>query len=193
MRLLVVLHEELNGPLQREVDDFGDRYLENYLGIDFDPHFLAREFPAMYPHVQHGDLTAENVYLDETRQTWDVIDWDWLGGGYSPLFDLFSIIRSVGLTQGSPATGDWSADALRSYVRTFFSENPLSGFQRDFLAFYCDRFKIDGSLTFEYFKLFLLWRCNRYRLDGAAWPGALNVWQDMLKFAVSHPREFALI
>ncbi|MGH9486479.1 MAG: methyltransferase domain-containing protein [Terriglobales bacterium] len=45
--------------------------------------------------IQHGDWTVENVFLGSDGVV-EVIDWESVGPGYPPLFDLFTILQSTG-------------------------------------------------------------------------------------------------
>jgi len=193
VQFLIRLHTKLNEHLSHKVPDLGRRYLENYLNFDLASPSGGALPPFASPSVQHGDLTAENVYLDHDTRRWEVIDWEWLGGGYPPLFDFFSLLRSIGAWRDSHLRGDSHTKTLRSFVRVFFGKGPFSNLEKEMLHTYCAGLKIDANLAFSYFRYFLLWRCNRYRLHGAAWHGASRVWEDLLRYAIVHAGEFALM
>jgi hypothetical protein len=192
VEFLAALHQELNGQLCDAVVGYGTQYLEDYLHLGLNSDRSRDRTLAQGPRVQHGDLTAEHLFLNESEQEWEVLDWEWLGDGYPPLFDFFSLLRSIGSSQDGRRFRTWAEKFRSSFIQVFFTKGRLSSLQREMLLSYCDRSQIDAGHAFGYLKWFLLWRCNRYRLDGAAWPGAQSVWEDLLWYAVIHERDFAL-
>jgi hypothetical protein len=187
---VVGLHQVLNEKLREKVPHFGHRYLENYLSICPVPGGPnGTDFPEA-TWVQHGDLSADNVFFNHKQTSWSIIDWEWLGSGYTPLFDLLTFLRSVGASHESSEGSDWRNEFLRSSIQTFFRRNPLSNLQKELLYGYCERMKVDSQRIFDYFMQFLIWRCNRYRLDGGADPNAITVWEKLVAYAAGHEHEF---
>lgn len=49
---------------------------------------------------QHGDFAAVNLFYDRDARRWTAIDWEWAAAAYPPLFDLFTLIASLGYLDG---------------------------------------------------------------------------------------------
>jgi ubiquinone/menaquinone biosynthesis C-methylase UbiE len=45
---------------------------------------------------QHGDLSVDNIFFDTKTGRIEVLDWADLGGGFPPLYDLFTLLYSTG-------------------------------------------------------------------------------------------------
>jgi hypothetical protein len=112
--------------------------------------------------------------------------------GYPPLFDLFSLFRSIGAVEVRPTPGSWQEQFFRAFRETFFQRSWLGAAQRELLGSYCGRTGVSPALVYDYFLQFILWRCHRFRSVSTAPKEALRVWESLLDFTVAHKDRFSL-
>ena len=185
------IQAEISRLHQYKIRVIGKEYFQNYMGV---PDDLLNETVwnlSDRKQVQHGDFTGVNIFLDDMNGTWGVIDWAGLGAGYPPLFDLFSLLRSLGYRERQDASQNEFQRYFDSFVDSFFRDNWFTRFEAGLVESYCRSYGVDYKNIFIYFLGYLLFQCNKYRLDYNL-PEFQGNYEQMLEYSVRNRSRFAL-
>ncbi|MGH9477413.1 MAG: methyltransferase domain-containing protein [Terriglobales bacterium] len=138
--------------------------------------------------VQHGDWTVENVFVDQGGGI-EVIDWESLGDGYPPLYDIFSLIASTGyLTPEARRQQykDRGEFGLASFISLFFSDHDgLPRAAGEHLAAACAELSVETTRIPQLLAAFLTVRVNYYRAIGSHEASQLH--RRLLEYTAKHP------
>ncbi len=146
VEMQIFVRERCTKTIRNDVPVLRKEYLDNYLGIPLD--FDSCD-PGLYSdHVQHGDFTTVNVYLNTRRKEWGIIEWEGMARGYPHLLDLFCCITSVGFT--GKETGSLSRDEIshRSFVDTYFGDCWFTNYAAQLVKRYCEYFHFENMRCF---------------------------------------------
>lgn len=129
--------------------------------------YFGKSFSIALPAwTQHGDLSVENISIDQTTGEITVFDWIDMAKGFPPLYDFFELLYSTGyLRPGEEATrfsGEierWSA----TFNGIFFCETGFSLLAQNLMLRGCERLKVKPELIPALLIEYLLVRTHYYR------------------------------
>jgi ubiquinone/menaquinone biosynthesis C-methylase UbiE len=116
--------------------------------------------------IQHGDLSAENIFLDQETGRIEVVDWADLASGFPPLYDFFQLFFSTGYLAPADETVRFSGELERwiaSFNGIFFTDTQFGRTVREFILRACERLKILPELIPSLLVEFLLIRTHYYQ------------------------------
>lgn len=115
-------------------------------------------------HVQHGDFTIENIFVDSAHGKITVVDWEHTTGEVTPLYDAFSLLISA-----LPLANVWEkgtelkqGSLQRNYVQAFFGEGRWAEMFTRLLSKACHRCAIPQDEMWQHFVEFLVLRINLF-------------------------------
>lgn len=185
------LQQYLTRHMRDRMPALDTRYLENSTGVRHQYLDDSRRLEEYTKYVQHGDYTDVNLLYDRASRSWGIIDWEWTSSGYPPLFDIFYLTLSLGITMAADSHGDALQYRLQSFLDTFFDKNDFSMFVRDRLDWYCAESGTNREMTFDYFLDFLLFLYNKYKLAYAL-PEYEKKHGTMILYALNNRDRFSL-
>jgi len=163
----------------RDVRLIGTSWREVPQEFDNQPHIRAaieraRYFvgPSANPDsrttwIQHGDLTAENIFVGPETGRIEVLDWDDLAGGLPPLYDIFHFFYSVLCLVPSDQKVKFPNTEERyiaSFNAAFFSNSGFARIVRDLILHACERLGVSSDLIPSLLLEFLILRTHYYSL-----------------------------
>jgi hypothetical protein len=189
--ILIHVHDALTSRLRDSVSAIPDRYYEHSLnvpGASFNTPARRADYRGI---VQHGDFTDVNIVYDENNDLWGIFDWEWMGTGFPPFFDLYFLLSSLGF--GSTTAGDLDhlGNYRQSMIETFYSKNWFSDLAVSMITTYGRFFDVPIEKCHDYFLDFLLFQYNKHRLDYHS-PGYVQMFESMLAYASAHPHAFIM-
>jgi len=130
-----------------------------------------RYFQTVFPEssstwIQHGDLSVENVHLDQKTGEFEVFDWCDLAGGLPPLYDLFQFFYSTGYLSPTDETVRFASEEDRwiaTFKAVFLSDSLFGRVTRRLILHACERLKISPDEVPALLLEFLIIRSNYYR------------------------------
>jgi SAM-dependent methyltransferase len=117
-----------------------------------------------YDHawVQHGDFTVENVFVESSRATFTVVDWQHMVRGVPPFYDilsmLLSLIPAVTIEGWSGSNPPPARD--KQFLTAFFIKGEWADLFKRALLSVCDRLGITQDSVWAMFLEFLVLRTN---------------------------------
>ncbi|MCW8855335.1 MAG: aminoglycoside phosphotransferase family protein [Gammaproteobacteria bacterium] len=172
--------------LSHKVSAIDNDYFYNYLNAPLDD-ILSNESD-FFHYIQHGDFAVNNVFLDEVSNEWGVIDWEWLGSGFPPLFDLFSLFTSIRFSKGGVTKYDAFEGYYISFTDSFFDKNWFSEFLIGLVKRYCNHYDLSMDDVYRYFIAFILFHCNKFRKNEL--PEYQSLYEKMMKFTIDNKDKF---
>jgi ubiquinone/menaquinone biosynthesis C-methylase UbiE len=115
--------------------------------------------------IQHGDLSVENVFIDQKRGRIEVFDWDELAAGFPPLYDLFQLLFSTAYLSPTDEAVGFESEVDRwvaSFMAVFLGDTEFAGIARRVIATACERLEIAPELVPSLLVEFLLVRTHFY-------------------------------
>jgi hypothetical protein len=181
----IAIQEVLTAGLRDEVRLVSPHYFENTADLSFaNGSTRLREYGN---YVQHGDYTSPNIVREEGTDMWGVIDWEGLGTGFPPLFDIYSLFSSFG-DEGPSDPVRFVRRRRQYFLSTFFRSGFLNSALRAATAKYCQRFELDTGRSFDYLMDCLLYQYNKYRrADSKTYA---DLYGAMLRDALDNRRQF---
>jgi len=116
--------------------------------------------------IQHGDLSVENIFLDQETGRIEVFDWADLAGGFSPLYDFFQLFFSTGYLPPADETVRFPSEVERwiaSFNAVFLGDTGFARTVRKLILHACERLKVQPELIPSLLVEFLLVRTHYYR------------------------------
>ena len=115
--------------------------------------------------IQHGDLSIENMFLDQETGVLTVLDWSDLAAGFPPLYDFFGFLTSAAYLPPSNESTRFTNDlafGIASFRATFLSDTGFARTAETLILRACERFKIDAELIPALLIEFLIIRTHYY-------------------------------
>jgi hypothetical protein len=139
--------------------------------------------------VQHGDLTAENLFLDHRTQSFTVIDWQLLMRGVPPLYDFLCFALSLlhAAPSSSARQNQEDNDLESRFLSTFFLRNSWSSLVWSAMRMVCRELGIPQDEIWRVFVHSLLIRANYQDAQGS---GLASVHRRFLHLAMKHRDNF---
>jgi len=116
--------------------------------------------------IQHGDLSVENVFLDQQNGRIEVLDWVDLAGGFPPLYDLFSLCYSTGYLAPADEAITFPSEEERwmaSFTAVFLSDRGFAQTVRDLILHACQQLDVQPELIPSLLMEFLLVRSHYFQ------------------------------
>ncbi len=116
--------------------------------------------------IQHGDLSVENIFLEQETDRIEVSDWPDMAGGFPPLYDFFHFFYSTGYLAHEDETMRFPSEVERwiaSFNAIFFSDKRFARTVRELILHACERLKVQPELIPSLLVEFLLIRTHYYR------------------------------
>jgi hypothetical protein len=135
-------------------------YFENYLGLPPEEDASLSQSGSLM--VQHGDFAPVNILLNPTRPEWGVIDWEWMGTSFPPLFDLFTFCSRVHYLQR----------------------------RRKGLTFFQEYFQIPNGAVYSFFVRYMKFQCGKYRHAMPGYPDFQHSYEECLKWSIKNKERF---
>lgn len=183
----VFLQEVCSHEIIDSVYAVGNEYFNNYMCISYD--WKKHDQSAYLAIVQHGDFAVNNIFFDTNTNEWGIIDWEWMGKGYPPLFDLFSLFTSVRFVNKN-SSGDVFDKYYISFVHTYFDNNWFSEYLNKLVKRYCKNFNLNSVHIYTFFITYLLFYCNKYKMSNLL--QFRRLYEKMLTYAVNNDKAFVL-
>jgi SAM-dependent methyltransferase len=119
--------------------------------------------------VQHGNFTAEKLFLEAGEAKVTVIDWEHLFRGGSPLFDVFSLLVSMLrlVPAGSKGSDGVSTLWTARFEEAFFGSGEWAGRFRAWLSGACGKLEVADADAWPMFLQFLVFRIHALRERGS--------------------------
>jgi hypothetical protein len=119
--------------------------------------------------VQHGNFTAEKLFLEAGEAKVTVIDWEHLFRGGSPLFDVFSLLVSMLRLVPAGSKGSDGASTLWTarFDEAFFGSGEWAGRFRAWLSGACGKLEVADADAWPMFLQFLVFRIHALRERGS--------------------------
>jgi len=191
IRIQSLIQKYLTEHLSDKLPLLDPRYFVNSNNFTWD-HFNDSRRVKQYQYiVQHGDYTDVNLSYDHKNKSWGIIDWEWTGSGFPPLFDIFHLILSLKYSEGNIRNKNFLGQYFQSFIDSFFHRNRLIDFIHEKIDWYCKEMTIDRKMVFNYFMDFLLYLYNKYRLDYVL-PEYESMHKNMILYSLEHAKEFAV-
>lgn len=117
--------------------------------------------------IQHGDLTAENIFVGPNTGRIEVLDWDDLAGGFPPLYDIFQFFYSVLYLVPSDENVKFPNTEQRyiaSFNGAFFSNSGFARIVRELILHACEQLGVSSDLIPSLLLEFLILRTHYYSL-----------------------------
>jgi SAM-dependent methyltransferase len=115
--------------------------------------------------VQHGDFTADNVFLTSSNRHIAVIDWDHLVRGVPPLYDVVCLLLSLTSVAMIDDRGRYQAE--RQFLHVFFEDTAFAQIFRNLLLSACEHLGIQPTNVWKMFIQTLLLRVNDHASRGS--------------------------
>ena len=134
--------------------------------------------------VQHGDLSVENLSIDEQTGQITVFDWGDLAIGFPPLYDFFEILYSTGYLAPADDTTRFASEEERwiaSFKAVFLSNESFAGIAAENIFRACVRLGVAPELVPTLLVEFLLMRANYYATKS---PVQRRIHLHLLKFCI---------
>jgi SAM-dependent methyltransferase len=115
--------------------------------------------------LQHGDLSVENLYLDDKSHTVAIIDWADLAAGLPPLYDLFELFYSTGYLTAAEEGLRFKGDDHRwvaTFRAVFLNATPFSRIVQKLILHACSRLHVDPESVPSLLLEFLIVRSHYY-------------------------------
>ena len=119
--------------------------------------------------VQHGDFTAENIWIGVGDSKPAVIDWEHLFRGGPPLYDVFTLLLSVlpavsvDLKKPNISQTPW----VSRFEEAFFGRGQWAGRFRAWLSTACEKLEVSRADVWPMFLQFLILRTHYVRERGS--------------------------
>jgi SAM-dependent methyltransferase len=152
------------------------------------PDFEAR-LARLPSWIQHGDLFVSNIYWDEANDGLQAIDWEDLGGGYPPLFDLFSFwttswdVDLWGSSRGEPTE-------IGRFEELYFAEGDVSRLMHQLGARACSVAGIEARELVVAFAAYLLVYIEKLKRRGSQ--ATMERYRARLEYLVENRERFVL-
>lgn len=117
--------------------------------------------------IQHGDLSIENVFLNQKTGQIEVLDWADLAAGFPPLYDLLSLLSSTGYLSPADERRGFPNEQERwiaSFKAIFLDKTEFALIVRDWMLDCCEKLNVQAGLLPSLLLEFLLVRSHYYRL-----------------------------
>jgi thiamine kinase-like enzyme len=183
-----VIQEELTKGLGDRAPRVESHYFENYLNLPL--HRSGHLVQAGARMVQHGDFAPVNILRDPARDQWGVIDWDWMGASYPPLFDFFTFFTRVHFLERRRKGLTFHEELMESFVDSFFRPTWFSSVVQEQVIRYCDRFQLSYQDTFDHFIQYLLFQCGKYRHVMPGHPEFHSSYEEILRGSIRSKERF---
>jgi len=139
---------------------------------------------------QHGDFSTGNILLVSNRRI-GLVDWEYFGQGYPPLFDLFCLVTSF--ARDSELVKTEKFQDIKLFKKIYFNENWLSEATKSFIKKYIQTFHLKQNSVYRAFLQYLNIRYKR----ALALHGSLNQitrsYKSWLEYACKNRVYFVLV
>jgi ubiquinone/menaquinone biosynthesis C-methylase UbiE len=138
--------------------------------------------------IQHGDLSVENLAFDKKSGRLEVVDWDDLGSGFPPLYDVFQLFLSLAYLAPEDESVGFPNDVERwvaSFRATFLSDTGFARVAQRLIFRVCERLQIAHDAVPALLMEFLLIRTHFYAINSAS---AREIHLRLLQMLLSHDR-----
>ena len=116
--------------------------------------------------IQHGDLSVENLFLNQKTGEIEVLDWADLAAGFPPLYDVFALLFSTVYLTPADKKKRFSNEEERwiaSFKAIFLDETKFALIVRDWMLNCCEKLNVQAALLPSLLLEFLLVRSHYYR------------------------------
>jgi hypothetical protein len=123
--------------------------------------------------VQHGDFTAENIWIGVGDAKPAIIDWEHLFRGGPPLYDVFTLLLSVlpAVSVDSKEPGASQTPWASRFEEAFFGRGQWAGRFRAWLSAACEKLEVSRADVWPMFLQFLVFRTHHLRERGSSLAG----------------------
>ena len=150
----------------REIPEEFDNHPEVRVAIEQSRYLGGASSSSPATWIQHGDLSIENISLDQESGRIEVFDWADLAGGFPPLYDLFGLFYSMGYLAPADEAVRFPSEEERwiaSFHAVFFSDSGFGRIVGDLILHACERLRVRPELIPALLVEFLLVRSYYYR------------------------------
>jgi ubiquinone/menaquinone biosynthesis C-methylase UbiE len=154
----------------REIPEEFDHHLETRAAIEQSRYFWGSSSSSRAMWIQHGDLSVENISLDQETGRIEVFDWSDMASGFPPLYDLFEFFYSTAYLVPAEEAVKFPNDVERlmaSFQAIFFTDTGFACVVRDLILQACKRLRVSPELIPALLVEFLLIRSHYYREKSA--------------------------
>ena len=150
----------------REIPEEFENHPEVRVAIEQSRYLGGASSSSPFTWIQHGDLSVENIALDQETGRIEVFDWADLAGGFPPLYDLFGLFYSMGYLAPADEAVRFPSEEERwmaSFRAVFFGDSGFGRIVRDLILQACKRLRVRPELIPALLVEFLLVRSYYYR------------------------------
>jgi ubiquinone/menaquinone biosynthesis C-methylase UbiE len=172
---LTIAMQEVSGtpalnPHWRDVPEEFENLSALCAALDKARYFRNSSTSSCSAWAQHGDLSIENISIDQATGHFTVFDWADMSEGFSPLYDFFELLYSTGYLSPENETAGFANEAERwtaSFRAVFLSDVGLGRIAQQLILQVCDRMKIPPESIPALLVEYLLVRTHYYRAKSA--------------------------